>query len=153
MSDACYPFVLAGIFVLHNVEEYISFDRMPKSLFGQNWMHLNSFLFSILVLSSVLLVAAFCKNEILNIIILFSLMLNALQHCVLSIWYRKMTAGTFSAMFLMLPFSILYLLHLFESGAINFYSFIVYLLVSPVVMVGSILATLGVGNYFFKQRR
>lgn len=148
MNESTYPFILSLIFVLHNAEEYISFDRMSKIIPMKKW----SFLFSIALLSA--LVVLFAASEVFagaNIVVLFALLINSLQHCLLSIWHKKMVAGIYTALFLMLPFSVFYFIRLCELGIINYGNFLAYLAVSPVIMVISIVGTLRLGDYLFSN--
>ena len=110
MIDA-YPLLFATVFLVHNLEEFLFFDRMPKFRYAKKIYNRKSFLFSIVVLS--LLVIFFSvwgylhKSSIVrnvNIIILFSLTINAIQHGLLSIWYRRIIPGTLTAIFLCFPY-------------------------------------------------
>jgi len=152
MIDA-YPLLLAAIFLVHNLEEYIFFDRIPKFRYAKKIFNRKSFLFSIVVLS--LLVVFFSvwdylsSNPIVrnvNIIVLFSLTINAIQHGLLSIRFRRVIPGTISALFLVLPVSALYFMRLYELKSFDLWSFVEYLALSPAVMVILLLITLWFGN-------
>ena len=152
MSDPIYPFILAIIFLMHNYEEWLSFDSMPKFSFIKKYFHRKAFLFAISVLSVLVTVFSFPYFQKMHLIILFALTINALQHCFLSIWHRKLIPGTFSALFFMLPFSLFCLIKLFQEGALDFPKFIKYLILSPIVMIISIGTTLFIGSKLFKNK-
>lgn len=47
---------------------------------------------------------------ILSVIIFLAILINALQHIATSIWHRKMLPGVYTALFLILPYSVFLLL-------------------------------------------
>lgn len=152
MNDKIYPLLLSAIFIIHNLEEYLSFDQMPKMIF-KKIVNRRSFFFSINILSLFVILSSilnyFLENRILqriNLLILFSLAINSIQHLVLSFWRRKLVPGTISATLLMLPCSLLYFHALFEKEKLDGFTFIMYLILSPIVMSIAIISTLWIGN-------
>ena len=162
MTDKIYALILAAIFILHNIEEYLSFDKMPKislmNLLGKKIVTRHSFLFAITFLSFfVLAIGALnylSENPIfyqINILVLFSLAINALQHLILSLKERRIMPGTLTAALLILPCSILYTMKLFESSKLDSWSFLKYALLSPIVMFISIYISLWLGYLLTKS--
>ena len=150
-----FSMLLATVFLLHNLEEMIFFDRMPKFQYAKKIFNRGSFLFSIVVLSLLAIFFAvwgyLYRSPIVqnvNIIVLFSLTINAIQHGLLSIWYRRIIPGTWTALFLILPISALFFMKLYELKALSCWSFVGYLVLSPAVMIALILITLWIGNLF-----
>ena len=153
-----YPMLLATVFLMHNLEEMIFFDRMPKFRYAKKIFNRRSFLFSLTVLSILAIFFAvwgyLYRSPIVqnvNIVVLFSLTINAIQHGLLSIWYRRIIPGTLTALFLVLPVSALFFMKLYELKALTCWSFVGYLILSPTVMIASILITLWVGNLFINE--
>jgi len=154
MNDKIYSLLLSAIFIIHNLEEYFSFDRMPKIRIFKKIMNRRSFLFSIGIFSLFVLLLSllnyFLENKILqkiNLLILFSLTINSIQHLILSIWYRRIAPGTISAILLMFPCSVLYFLTLFDEKKLDGFTFVEYLILSPIVMGVAIIGTLWFGNF------
>ncbi len=153
MTDQAYLFVLAAIFIIHNAEEYVFFHRMPKKFIFKNR---KSFLFSIAMLSLLVILSAifgFLFKEsrffqAVNSVVLFSLSINAVQHVVFSIWYRKILPGTFSAALLIFPFSLLCFTKLVKWEG---FGFIGCLILTPIAMVLFILVTLRLGNWLYSN--
>lgn len=158
LSSKIYAFVLAAIFIIHNIEEYLSFDRMLK-LPGKKIFNRKSFLFAIVLLSSLVVLFSvlnyFIDSEVLqkiNIVILFALSVNAVQHVIASLRHRRMLPGTYSAAFLILPFAVLYFMKLQKIMMLDFFSIIGYLIVSTAVMIFSIYGSLWLGYRFTRKR-
>lgn len=148
-----YPFVLAAIFILHNFEEWYFFDRLPKLGPFKRFANRNSFLFAISLLTVLVIVCSFPYFQKTHLIILLSLMINAIQHGVISIWYRRIIPGTFSALLLMLPFSTIYLIKLFSGTGLGLKMFIYNLFLSLIAMGIAIWTTLWLGNFIFSNKR
>jgi hypothetical protein len=150
-----YSLLMAAIFLVHNLEEFLSFDRMPKFRYAKKITNRKSFLFSIVVLSLLVIIFSvwgyLSKSPIIqniNIIVLFSLTINAIQHGLFSIRYRKIVPGTLTALFFVLPVSALFFMRLYEMRAFDCWSFVQYSIVSSVVMIASLWITLWIGNRF-----
>lgn len=158
MSDKIYPLLLSTIFIIHNLEEALFFDQMPNIHIFKKIMNRRSFLFSISILSLFVLVSAllnyFLENRAMqriNLLILFSLAINSIQHLVLSFWHRKLVPGTVSAALLMFPCALIYFFALFSKRKLDVFTFIEYLILSPFVMGIAIISTLWLGSYLFSK--
>ncbi len=145
--------ILAVIFLLHNLEEWLSFDEMPKPGIGKKIMTRKSFLFSAVLLSSLVILFSLPTFEKIHLIILFSLLINSLQHGVLSIRHRRIVPGTYTALLLIFPYSLFLLARMIQEGKTDVLTLIVNLILSPFVMGLSIVSTLFLGYYLFSNKR
>lgn len=155
MSIKIYALILAAIFIVHNVEEYLSFDEMKKMGFkflGKNRVTRGAFLFAITFLSLLVVLLSVLNylfdNDLFqkaNTIVLFALTINALQHVIASIWHRRVLPGTLSAAFLILPFTVFYFIKHQEAMKWDFLGYFEYAIVSIAIMVLSIYGSLWLG--------
>lgn len=160
MNEKTYVLILALIFVLHNIEEYASYDQIPSAYFkliGNKIKNSRAFLYAIIILSAVVVLTAllnyFFSNKILEtsiIILVFSILINALQHVVGSIWHRRFLPGTFTGIFLIIPFSIVYLIRFYANMKMDFYGLMLYISLSIIVMLLSIYFSLKLGYFLMK---
>jgi hypothetical protein len=160
MNEKIYFLLLALMFVLHNIEEYLFYYRMPPAylkLIEGKFNNPRCFLYAISLLSLLamflVLLNYFTSSEIVKtatFIMCLTIFINALQHLVASLWYRKILPGTFTATFLIVPFSIFGWIKLHHLIKIDFYSFMLYLIVSLIVMVLLIHGSLWFGYFLIK---
>ncbi|MBI5346676.1 MAG: HXXEE domain-containing protein [Chlamydiae bacterium] len=160
MNEKTYVLILALIFVLHNIEEYASYDQIPSAYFkliGNKFKNSRTFLYAIAILSIVVifitLLNYFFSNKILEtsiIILVFSILINALQHVIGSIWYRRFLPGTFTGIFFIIPFSIVYLIKFDANMKMDFYNLLLYISLSIIVMFLSIYFSLRLGYFLMK---
>jgi hypothetical protein len=139
------------IFIIHNIEEYISFDKYPIPLI-KRFNDRSVFKYALIILSmtvTTILALNYCYNSkilhFLTIIILFSIFINGIQHCALSLVLRKITPGTFSAAILILPFSVLVFYNEKMSLFNKIEDVLIYLFISMPIMYISIVFSLFCG--------
>lgn len=155
MNEQVIFFILALIFMIHNWEEYISFDQMPKPWVGKKILNRRNFLFATILLSLIVLLLSFPYFKKVHALVVSVLAINSLQHVVLSLWHRRVVPGTLSALFLMLPFCFLYFARLFREGEMDLCGLLQYLILAPIAMVISIMIALWLAHFIFsnKQKR
>lgn len=152
--------LLPLIFILHNVEEYISFDQFKDiylKVIGRDFFDRNIFLFAISFLSisvsSIIIANYFISNhylQLVTVIIVFSIFINGIQHCIGSLICRKILPGMLTAVFLIIPFSIIFILKLKYEILFGIKDFIVYMIVSAVVTYVAIFVSLFFGYFLNK---
>lgn len=117
MHDTPFSLLFPLLFIAHNLEEmrrieafkqtYFRF-MIPKfrdcALFKRATIFLSIFV-AIIIGLNYLMTSYFL--EVLSIFIFFAILMNALQHIGMSLWVRRMTPGTYTAIFLLVPYAIL----------------------------------------------
>lgn len=149
MIDALwFAVVLPLIFIVHNIEECVYFDYSVPTLFrviGGHFYSRRIFIYAISILSSaVAMITAlnyFITDQLIHVlmvVIIMSMLINGLQHAVGSLSQRRMLAGSWSAIFFVIPFCSAVLF--FERYSIlqNVGHALTFLLISVVVMTVSI---------------
>ncbi len=161
MDTKILGLLLPVVFILHNIEEYRSFEDFKAFYFKTihvKLRHRKVFGFALLILT--LLVSLICianylaTNSFLGFattIVAMSLLINGIQHSVCSCLARKLLPGTISAIFLLIPCSIVYLAFLEKETQFGISSIISWSLVSVVSMFVSIHISLWIGYFFFKR--
>jgi hypothetical protein len=150
-------------FILHNIEEYFTFEHSavsPLKFIGNEFCDRDVFLYAVTILT-VGIVAFMTLNyfyinqffRLMAIVVLFSLLINGIEHFIGSLFYRRVLPGAVSAVGLMIPFSIYGIVaeraEIFATtkGALT------YLLVSVVIMFVSIFISFWVGFFIKKQMK
>lgn len=161
MSFSVLFFLLSLAFVVHNYEEWRGYEnlmrafhgRLPKKLRDQ-WI----FGFALIVLSIVVLLLSVVgwlwripTVTVLARIIVFALLINALSHCILSLYRRELIAGTVSAVFLIIPVSAAAILSMSRESGDPAWVLFGYILLSIAITPIAIYASLGLG-YLAKRR-
>lgn len=146
------------IFILHNVEEVISykkfkipFIRVFKAILTDPNVFRHAVIFLSLIVLSVMLCDYFIVNNVLSmltLIIICSLLVNGLQHCMSSLFFRQFLPGTYTSVFLMIPFSAIYIILMSNEIFFYFGNFVVYFCISIVFMYISIFLGLFFGYFF-----
>jgi hypothetical protein len=158
--EKTYTLILALIFVLHSIEEFFSYERAPVQYFNLLSRRLNNpsvFFYAIILLDTlvvlIVLLNWFFSNTLLDIVvrvIFFSLFINTLQHILGSFWFKRILPGTYTATFLILPFSVACLMGLHENMRITLLQTLLYLALSPLAMFASIYSSLWLGYFLVK---
>ena len=152
--------LLPVIFVLHNIEEYLYYDKFtnyyPKFV-DQKFNDQKVFLVAVSILSvAVALIAGldycFSNNIIkhLTVIVLFSVFINAIQHCICSLFFRKILPGTITSVLLIIPYAIIFITTAKLELNFGFKELISYGIASIFVMIISILISLKIGYWLIK---
>ena len=112
------------IFMLHNIEEYVSYAQFSKyysRFIKKEFNDSTVFLYAISLLSAIafIIVAAnyFFNNDILHylmIIMLISISINAIQHCISSLYFKTILPGTISSITLIIPYATLLSINLYK---------------------------------------
>ena len=161
INSLLFTIGLPLIFIIHNIEEYFTFNHStvsPLKFIGAEFCDRNVFLYAVTILS-VGIIAFMTLNylyisqffQLMSIVILFSILINGLEHFIGSIFYKTVLPGAVSAVLLMIPFSIYGLFmgrdEIFGSikGALT------YILVSIVIMFVSIFISFWLGFFISKQ--
>lgn len=154
---------LPAVFILHNVEEYRSFEDFKAfylKTIDPKFCNRKVFLYALIILT--LFVSGICvlnysmSSQALRFattIINVSLLLNGIQHIVSSLWMRKFLPGTISAAFLLIPCSLVYLVFLAKETHFGIVAIVTWVLLSIIVMFVSIRISLWLGYLFFKRTR
>lgn len=116
--------LLPIIFILHNMEEYLyygKFSQFYSRFIEKKFNDPIIFLYAISFLSFIVFIVIgsnyLFKNEMLNylmIIVFLSILMNSIQHCVSSLYFRNLLPGTFTSITLIIPYSIFFLITLNE---------------------------------------
>ncbi len=120
MHDTLLSLLLPILFIAHNFEEMSRVDEFQKFyccliipkfrdpiLLKRATVFLAIFVVIVIGLNA-LIEGRFL--EILSVIIFLAILINTLQHIATSIWHHKMLPGAYTALFLILPYSIFLLL-------------------------------------------
>ncbi len=148
MDSLLFAVALPLIFIIHNIEECMNFnDSVPTffKIIGGHFYNRMIFTYAVTILSLVVVTASILNYLIVGqlvhvfaVIVVFSMLINGLQHVLGSIWQRKMVPGTWSSIFLIIPFcSLTFYSERFDVLQ-SIHHTLTYLLVSVVVMIVSI---------------
>ncbi|HEV2614120.1 MAG TPA: HXXEE domain-containing protein [Gammaproteobacteria bacterium] len=157
VNSLLFTVVLPVIFILHNIEEYVSFDPSAWSFyrFIGNEFYNRAVFFYALCLLSITVIVAVTLNYIyagsllhaLVVITFFSIFINSLEHCAVSLWRRKILPGTISSVLLIIPFSLYALIVGHKDMFVGIQGALNYVFVSFIVMVVAVF--LGLWSGFF----
>ena len=86
-------------------------------------------------------------------IIVMSLIINGIQHSVSSFLARKILPGTISAIFLLIPYSIVYLIFLEKEIQFGIFNIVKWSILSIILTLLSIHVSLWIGYLFFKRSK
>ena len=99
--------LLQIIFVIHNIEEYLSYASLADYYFKFVDPKLKDpkvFLYALSILSIVVVLLVgvgyfYCNNitKFLTMVVFFSIFINAIQHCINSLFFRKTLPGTITS--------------------------------------------------------
>ena len=151
--------LLPIIFVIHNIDEYLSYSRLVDYYFKFIDPKLKDpkvFLYAVSILSIVVVlivwVSYFYCNKItkfLTMIVFFSIF-NAIQHCIHSLFFRKILPGTITSILLIIPYSIIFIINMKNGSIFEFKDFLLYGILSVIVMKISILLSLKISYWLIK---
>jgi len=85
-------------------------------------------------------------------IIVISLLINGIQHCLSSLWMGKILPGMVSAAFLLIPFSLVYLVFLEIEIQFGIFDLVKWFIFSILIMVLSIYVSLRLGYLIYLMR-
>ena len=152
--------LLPIIFVIHNIEEYLSYARLADYYFKFIDPKLKDpkvFLYAVSILSIVVVlivgVSYFYCNKItkfLTMIVFFSIFINAIQHCINSLFFRKILPETITSILLIIPYSIIFIINMKNGSIFEFKDFLLYGILSVIVMKISILLSLKISYWLIK---
>lgn len=155
-----FTLALPIIFILHNIDEYIFFDRFKETFFkfANKEVYTREVFRNAVILLSLFVICILALNyfytnsvlETLTILTFVAISINGLQHCIGSLIYKKMAPGTISAACLILPFAIYVLV---TSGSSIFTSLrqtAIYILCSVILTILFILISLALGSFINK---
>lgn len=158
MSERILTFslLLPLIFILHNIEEYVSFDQFKEfyvKLAGKILADRNVFFIAIIFLSiiavTIIIANYFLHNYYLQlaaVITVFSIFFNGLQHCFGSLVFKKLLPGTLTSIFLIIPFTIIFIFKLKNEVLFKINILIACMLISVIVLFLAIFVSLVFGN-------
>lgn len=157
INSGLFTILFSVFFLLHNLEEYLSFDKNPKiyqktscGLLKNRTVFAYAAIFISIVVIAILTLNIFFKNvRPLATLVILSILINAVQHVILSLCLRRVVPGLLTACFLIIPFSIVALT---RSTFPSWKSLLVYGATSLVVMYSITILSLLFGNYIFSKR-
>lgn len=147
------------IFVLHNYEEFRGFGRFKEvyskfaaGCFGNQ----DVFKYAIIFLSTIVVIAV-GGNYLFDtyftrfacLVVVFAIFINAVQHILLSVRYRKILPGTYTSFFLIIPYFVILILTAGIDVMLFKQHFFKVLFFSVIVMLLSVYLSLVLG-YIFK---
>lgn len=157
MKTTAFGLLLPAIMILHNTEEYRSFERFKnvylKSI-DEKLRKKSVFLYALAILT--ISAAGICvanyfigsrTSQIATTLVMIALLFNGVQHCTFSLWYRKMLPGTVSGLFLMIPYSLIYLILLENEIKFGFFDFVSWSLLSIIFMILLIRISFRIGYF------
>lgn len=163
LNSLLFTIGLPLIFILHNIEEFLCFDKFKDTFYkyiGKQFQHRNIFLYAIIILSLIVVITVilnqiYANNIVhsLTIIIFLAVFINGLQHCLGSIYFRQLLPGTLTAFILIIPFSIYILFSGYKEIFTGIDSALMHFVLSLLVMYLSIFISLWIGffiNKFFQ---
>ena len=161
MNTKILGIFLSGFFILHNIEEYRSFKDFKAfylKKINEKLRHRKVFLYALILLT--FFVSGICISNYLiasqtlqfaTTLIAVSLFINGMQHCIFSVWTRKILPGTISAIFLLIPCSAIYLVFLEKEMPFGLIDIATWSIVSAILMLLAIHASLWIGYLFLKK--
>lgn len=160
MQSLHFSILLPIIFALHNLEEYFYFENFTDNYFnliGKKFKNRQVFLYAITLLTILVSGIAWLNyfftsplTKNLTVIILFSILINGMQHVFSSMLFKKILPGFFTAIFLIIPFCFYIIQH-------DFYilftprDLILYGIYSILASFVSIYLSLWVGFFLIKN--
>ena len=161
MHTEIWGLFFPAVFILHNIEEYRSFEVFNAfylKAINSKFRHRMVFLYALIILT--VFVSGLCISNYLmtsrilrfaTTIVSMSILTNGIQHCISSLWARKILPGTISAIFLLIPCSAVYLVFLEKETQFSVLDIVGWFIISMIVMVLSIRASLWIGYLLFKR--
>ena len=111
---------LVIIFILHNYEELHGFELFKKvyAKFSNGLLgDYDIFRYAIIFLNTMVILLSIAEyivenhvTKIIFIVLVFSILINAVQHIVLSVRYQKMLPGIYTSIILIIPYFVLLIL-------------------------------------------
>ncbi len=152
--------MLPIIFIIHNIEEYLSYSKLADYYFKSidpKFKDPKVFLCAVSILSIVVVLIVgvgyfYCNNitKILTMIVFFSIFINAIQHCINSLFFRKILPGSITSISLIIPYSIIFIINMKNESIFEFKYFMLYGIVSIIAMKISILISLKISYWLIK---
>lgn len=163
MQTKIIGLLLPIILILHNIEEYRSFDEFKTfylKKMNPKLLHRKVFGYALILLT--LFVSALCiSNYLMNrpllqfatTLVALSLLINGMHHCISSLRMRKMLPGTLSSIFLFIPCTVVYLIYLERETPFGLFDLVRWSILSMILMFVAIRLSLWTGYLFFKESR
>lgn len=152
---------LPAVFIIHNIEEYFRFNHStvsPLKFIGNEFCDRDVFLYAVTLLSigiiACLMLNYFYTNpifQLMAVVIVFSLLINGLEHFLGSLFYGTVLPGAVSSVFLMIPFSSYGLFMERDEIFGSIKGALMYIFVSIVIMFVSIFISFWVGFFISKK--
>lgn len=158
MKTVVLGLLLPVILILHNAEEYWSFEEFKKThlrFIKEKFRQRKIFLYALVILTTC--ASGICISnyfvggrtfQFVTTIIVLSLFLNGIQHCISSLWARKILPGTISAAFLLIPYPIFYLVSLENEIRFGIFDIMRWSLLAVIFMISSIYISFRIGYLF-----
>lgn len=152
---------LSIVFIVHNIEEYRSFEDFKAfylKAINSIFHHRTVFLYALIILT--IFVSGLCISNYMltsqalrfaTTIVAMSLLTNGIGHCISSVLNRNILPGTISAIFLLIPCSVVYLVFLEKETLFGVFDILGWFLVSMIMMFLSIRASLWIGYLLYKR--
>ncbi len=149
--------LLPIIFMIHNMEEYLFYEKFsncfalikPKCNNSKR-----SFGWAIVLLSvlTILIIGTdyFIANKIttfLKIITAVAIFVNAIQHVTYTVFFRKILPGTITSIFLIIPYSVTFIITIKKELMITYKEFLLYGMLSIIITRIVIITSLKIGNW------
>jgi hypothetical protein len=157
MTFSALVFTLSLVFIAHNYEEWRGYESLTRAFHSNLNSRLRDrwvFGFALTFLSAVVLLLGVIEwlwgpppVTIFSRVIVFGLLFNAISHCVLSIKSRELVAGTASALFLIIPVSVMALYAMRYDLGDSAATFVKYILLSLAILPIAIYGSLWLGYY------
>ena len=152
--------LLPVIFVIHNIEEYLSYDKLANYYFKFIEPKLNDskvFLGAISLLSIIVVLIVGCNyctcnriTNILTMIVFLSIFINAILHCIISLFCKKILPGIITSILLIIPYSIIFIIHMRKESIFEFKYIMLCSIISLIVMRISILISLRISYWLIR---
>ena len=162
-TQQALKFLMPIIFMAHNAEEYLSFDKFKDyyaKFVGKKFSEPQTFLGAVSLLSvfvtTIIGVDYYCRNKTtdnLTKITFFSILINGIQHCISSLFFKKMLPGTFTSILLIFPYSIAYLMEMKKQSDFGVKEFMLYSAMSILFTAASVLACVRISYWLVKNNK
>ncbi len=160
MSSEAWGLLLPVAAIIHNAEEYVSFDKFRQSFLSKLDPKLQErrvFAWALLIITlfiTVITVSNYFVGsailQFLTTLIALALQLNAIQHLFLSFKTEKLVPGTISAVLVVMPACLLYLMQLKMEIHYTPFDIVIWSLLAALFMYASIHISLRIG-YLIKK--
>lgn len=158
MNPAALGLLIPVILTVHNAEEYFAFKvfkRFYLKFLNKKLQNRTVFLYAICILTlfaSVICISNYFlkskSTQLLTTIVVISLLLNGIQHCISSLRAREFLPGTFSSLLLLIPYSLIYLEFLQREIRFGLVDLLFWCLLAALFMIASIYASFRIGHIF-----